>query len=160
MKVSLPGGPDLVLFDSIQELPQALETKMQGYLLEDMGVGNTPHQLLKHLQNALSLIDKTPNRAKTEIEHALYCYQNGMDNYDASKLAWACLIKSIDGKPVTDHSEANLKEILNYLSENGLNSESLDDTFCIVKKNLRQSWTITSPLETLENQAIYNYKPA
>lgn len=159
MKVSLPGGPDLVLFDSIQELPQALETKMQGYLLEDMGVGNTAHQLLKHIQNAYALIDKTPNQAKTEIEHALYCYQNGIDNYDASKLAWACLIKSIDGKPVTDHSEGSLKEMLGSLSENGLSAELLDDTFCIVKKNLKQNWITTSPLETLENQAIYNYKP-
>lgn len=159
MKVSLPGGPDLVLFDSIQELPQSLDTKMYGYLLEDVGVGNKPHQLFQHIQNAYNLIDKTPNQAKTEIENAIFCYQNGMEGYDASKLAWMCLLKSIDGVPVTDYSESNLKAMNEDLSNKGLTAEIIEDTFGIVKKNLKQSWNTISPLELMENEAIWNYMP-
>jgi hypothetical protein len=158
MKVFIP-LIEIELYDSIQELPAALETKMQGYLLEDMGVGNTPHQLLKHITNAVQLFDKQPNQAKTEMENALYCYHNALENYDARKLAWACLIRSINGEKLADHSETRLKELIVHLSDNGLTAETIEDTLETVKKNLKQSWSIISPLEEMENALIYNNMP-
>ena len=160
MKVSLLNNVVIDLYDSIHELPAALETKMQGYLMEDTGVGNAPHQLLNHLTRALQLIDKTPNQAKTEVENAVYCYQNALDNYDAKKLAWACLIRSVNGETLADHSETHLKELIISLSDNGLSAGTIEETLETVKKNLNRSWSITSPLEEMEKALIYNNTPA
>lgn len=135
MVLQLNDNHTVELYDSLV-VPCTLENEMNGYIMQEIGIGSKPHNVLSHIQQALSLIDKNPTGAKTELENARFAYQNAVEGYNAQNFGWACLVKSVDGVLITDHSETALKALVDRLAGYGLTNETISDTLDEVKKKL------------------------
>lgn len=135
MVIQLDDNHTVELYDSLV-VPCTLENEMNGYMMQEIGIGGKPYNVLSHIQQALTLIDKNPTAAKTELENAHFAYHNAVDGYNAQNFGWACLIKSVDGVLIADHSETALKALVDRLGAYGLTNETISETLEEVKKKL------------------------
>lgn len=151
MLIELNDGHKVELWDSLA-IPCVLENEMNGYLMQEVGIGSEPNAVLSHIRQAITMFDKNPQGAKVEIENAYYAYHNVVDGYNVKQLAWACLVKSIDGVLVTDKGEDNLKAIVATLSSYGLTNQIISETLDEVKKKLIGRIDSISP--NVENEEL------
>lgn len=155
MVLPLNDNHTVELYDSLL-IPCTLENEMDGYLMQEIGIGSKPSSVLQHIDQALRLFDKNPVAAKVEIENARFAYTNAVEGYNCKNFGWACLIKAVDGVPVTDHSEDALKRLVDRLSEWGLTDEMVSDTLDEVKKKLNGKINTISPTATNEELTLYS----
>lgn len=156
MVLNLNDNHTVELYDTLQELPAALESKMQGYLMQEIGVGGKPSDVFSHIRQAISMFDKNPTGAKVELENAYFAYQNAVEAYSPKNYGWACLVKSIDGRLVNDYGEESLKSNIVLLSGYGLTEEMISETLETVKKNLIGKTNTISPTDTSEMLTLYS----
>lgn len=156
MVLPLNDNQTVELYDSLQELPAALESKMQGYLMQEIGIGGKPNSVLYHIEQAIRMFDKNPTGAKTEIENAHFAYHNAVEEYNPKHYGWACLVRKINGKPIEDYSETGLKDTIALLSAYGLTDEMIADSLELVKKNLTGKTNTIFPSEISEELTLFN----
>jgi hypothetical protein len=142
------------LYDSIQNLPASRDSLMNYYLLSDMGVGSDMQAVDHHLNSLLSLVyepvteeglSKLQQRMTDAATNLRLSYHSILSQYNPRHLAWACLIESIDGQPLTDTGEAALKALVGTLSDKGLTVELLEESLNEIKKKFPPSWELTFP---------------
>lgn len=125
-------------YSSIKELPIDLSKKMQGYLLQHIGIGSTVSDIDDHLERLTTLIKSETDR-KTEITQELknmrYAMFSAVSEISYDAPAFACLVHSINGKKIEDYSLDGLNKITSYLSKKGLTVELVSDILQEVKKN-------------------------
>lgn len=103
---------EVVVYDSIDELPIVNFQKYNKYLLIDSGIGSDINDIDTHITKIAKFIKTDQSKAIQELQNLrqnMYMIASGIS---PKYLAFAALIHSIDGKVVEDLSDDNLKSIL------------------------------------------------
>lgn len=127
MEVKTLNGKKVKYYESIEDLPIVNYQKFNKYVLYSTHVGNDINSLVQHLANVIKLVDFDKNKAKIELNNQIQSLLFMENNVNTDLMAFACLIHSIDGEPVTDLSDSNLKVIIDSLKE---------EKFSVIKKLL------------------------
>lgn len=108
----------LKLYDSIEDMPILNFQKYNKFLLIDSGIGSTLDDYNEHINRIIRYINES-NQKNLMIELSNTRQLLYMINQEISPkyMAFAALIAEIDGKPVTDLSDDNLRSILQQLRD-------------------------------------------
>ena len=106
------------VYDDIENLPVTRFHKYNKMLLVDAGIGSDIADFDKHISRIAAFLAKNDNKhAITELENIrqnVYFIQSGVS---PRNLAFAVLVKSIDGKPCDDLSDEGLKKIVDMFAD-------------------------------------------
>lgn len=134
--IELPSGARLKLYATIKEMPVSLFNLMQGYLLQDSGIGSTMEDVDKHFQQLDALLSAGKlEEAVTERENLHYNLYAMFEGISFQSLAFGCFIYSIDKEVIDDYSEDNIKLLLDDLSAKGLTIGMVEEQLEQLKKN-------------------------
>lgn len=126
-------GKKFELYDSIESMPIVRFHKYNKMLLIDAGIGSDLGDFDRHIERALIYIRaKDTNKAANELENLRQNVYFIQSNISPKNIAFAVLVKSIDGKPTNDLSDEALKEVCEALS--GASKEELTEQTESVKK--------------------------
>ena len=118
MKTLKLAGKTIEVYDDIENLPVTRFHKYNKMLLVDAGIGSDIADFDKHISRIAAFLAKNDNKqAITELENIrqnVYFIQSGVS---PRNLAFAVLVKSIDGKPCDDLSDEGLKKIVDMFAD-------------------------------------------
>ena len=118
MKTLKLAGKTIEFYDDIENLPVTRFHKYNKMLLVDAGIGSDIADFDKHISRIAAFLAKNDNKqAITELENIrqnVYFIQSGVS---PRNLAFAVLVKSIDGKPCDDLSDEGLKKIVDMFAD-------------------------------------------
>lgn len=125
------------LYDSIENLPIVLFSKMQKYQLIEQGIGSTISDFDKHFEMVIDFLkhDKK-DKAIKELTNIRHLFWHTMNEVNPAHLGFCCFVKSINGKDIVDYSENSLIKIREKLSGIGL-TQKLVDEFDLKKKSTK-----------------------
>ena len=113
MKTIKLGKHTVELYDAIEDLPVTRYHRFNKFMLIDAGLGSDLTEIDAHISKAIQYFGMKENEAGvTELQNmrqAIYFVQNELT---PKHLAFAALIKSVDGNVRDDISEAGLKATL------------------------------------------------
>lgn len=141
------------LYDSIEDLPITRNHKFNKYLMMDAGLGSDMDSVDKHIGELMVMNQKGD---KAFVHNKLVNLRQNiyfiMQNVSPKMLAFAVLVKTIDGKEYNDISENGLQKVVDILGNKGFIFKSvvlwLDE--CKKKLTKRSRYTsVTSP--TVQN---------
>lgn len=150
------GKHKLEQYDSIEELPMSRYQKFSKFLLVDAGLGSDTEHFVEHANRIAAFIrsDKKEDALK-EVRNMVQCVQLITSEISPAFLAFAALIKTVDGEPVEDLSEAGLTRITEKLSDipAGIMFEKLGE----LKKKLESELMLYFPkiFESSETKEYY-----
>lgn len=111
-------GKTIEVYDDIENLPVTRFHKYNKMLLVDAGIGSDIADFDRHISRIAAFLAKNDNKqAITELENIrqnVYFIQSGVS---PRNLAFAVLVKSIDGKPCDDLSDEGLKKIVDMFAD-------------------------------------------
>lgn len=118
MKTVNINGKKVILYDGVDEMPIMNFQKYNKYLLIDSGIGSDADDIDRHISKIARYI-KMDDKAKAmqelqNMRQNMYMVNSGIS---PKYLAFMALVKSIDGKEVTDLSDDNLKTLLDSLNK-------------------------------------------
>jgi len=106
------GRKTVEFYDAIDELPIRRYHKFNKYMLVDSGIGSDLNDINDHIAKIKRFIGKKDEKnAQLQLENlrtSLYMIAN---ETNVRHLSFAILVKSINGKPVTDLSDENIERI-------------------------------------------------
>ena len=116
------------LYDSIENLPIILFSKVQKYQLIEQGIGSNIADFDKHFETAIEFLkhDKKDKVIK-ELSNIRHLFWHSLNEVNPSHLAFCCFVKSINGKEITDYSENSLIKIKEKLSDIGLTQKLIQE---------------------------------
>lgn len=117
MKTEVIAGHKVELYDSIDELPIVRYNKYNKLMLIETGVGSDLNDINSHVNKIKGFMNKSDNKSAfielDNLRQNLYFISQSMS---PKYLAFAVLVKSIDGVIQFDLSEESLKKIIDVLS--------------------------------------------
>jgi hypothetical protein len=134
--VKLNTGKEITLRESPAELPINRFTIHQKYLIQAAGIGSTVGDVDRHFNTldrflaAGKIAEAAQERYNLHINLFL-----ALNEINITHLAFAVLVDSVAGQPVSDYSEAGLKRIAEQLGQAGLTESELREILSDVKKN-------------------------
>jgi hypothetical protein len=135
----------IALYSSIKELPIELSKKFNNYLLQDAGIGNTIEDVDDHLARLYVFINSDKkNEAIEELKNLRFNLFSMLSHWDYKSVSFGCLIKSVNGEPVTDHSSEGITALIDRLSKEGLTGNMIQPVLEDIKKNLIPNVDFTS----------------
>lgn len=112
------GNHNIELYDSIEELPMIRFHKYNKMILIDGGIGSDLSDFDGHIEKAMAYNkSKSPELANIELENLrqnIYFIQSELS---PKHMAFAVLIKSIDGEEKTDLSPEGLQKVLDLFAD-------------------------------------------
>lgn len=132
----------LLLYTDIDQMPADRFSKVNKYWMLSDDLGSSFEDIDAIHINRILLCINEPEKLKKVVDSLRVLIHNIINEVNPESLAFASLIHSIDGVPVTDLSEDNLKRVIKYLSEKGLTRDVLKKK----SKEVRES--IYDELET------------
>jgi hypothetical protein len=145
-EVKLNDKTTITLYSSIKELPIELSKKFNSYLLQDCGIGNTVESVDDHLARLMVYVSEgKKDEMLEELKNLRYNLFSMIGNWDYESMSFGCLVKSVNGDPVTDYSSEGIITLMARLSDDGLNNETVQTVLDEVKKNLLPNASFTSP---------------
>ena len=148
-------GHKVSVYDSIDELPMVRFHKYQKYLMIDSGVGSDLRSFDERAERIRRfLINNEPDKAVQEMNNLRQCVYLIQTEINPKHLAFATLVKEIDGVPQDDLTDEGIKRVLNTLAE-GTNGEVADITEA-AKKKIDEELTIYFP-KLFEDSEIKEY---
>lgn len=118
MKTITIGSRTVEIYDSIDEMPMSRFHKYNKMILIDGGIGSDLTDVDGHIEKAIAYSkSSTPELAAIELDNLrqnLYMIQS---NLSPKHMAFAVLVKSIDGIEKMDLSPEGLQKVLDYFSE-------------------------------------------
>ena len=118
MKTVKIGERAVVLYDSIDELPILRFHAYNKMLLIDAGVGSDLNDWDAHIEKAIRFIRKEkPDLAEKELDNLrqnVYFVQSAIS---PKYLAFACLVKSVDGTEYNDMTADGLQKVLDLFAD-------------------------------------------
>jgi hypothetical protein len=133
MRTEKIGKNSVVFYDSIKEMPIQRHNVMQVFLMQESGIGSTMQAVEAHFKtlDALLVSGKVEDAIKERqnLHISFYC---AIEKIDFKSFAFACMIKSINGKQVGITEDA-LKDAIDKLE--GLTVGQVDDILESLKKN-------------------------
>ena len=116
MRKAVLGGKAVEIYDSIEELPIRRFHVYNKMLLVDAGIGSDLADFDRHIEKTMRLIQgKNPQMALVELRNMRTNVYFVQQNLSPKYLAFAALVKSIDGRPCEDISEDGLRGVLEKL---------------------------------------------
>ena len=104
------------LYDSISELPIRRFYLFNKLALIDAGIGSNLEDVDAHLQKIYNFIDADPNKAKQELKNLRQQIYLIQEQLSVEHLAFAPMIRSVNGKTVTVDTTDDAKELLDRLN--------------------------------------------
>lgn len=127
-------GMNVELYDSIDELPMLRFHKYNKMLLVDAGVGSDLSDFDRHIEKVIRYLNSpTPNMATVELENMRQNIYFIQSEVSPRHLAFAVLVKSINGKPRNDLSDDGLQQTIS-LFKDVANSEIIAHLEAVKKK--------------------------
>ena len=127
-------GMNVELYDSIDELPMLRFHKYNKMLLVDAGVGSDLSDFDRHIEKVIRYLNSpTPNMATVELENMRQNIYFIQSEVSPRHLAFAVLVKSINGKPRNDLSDDGLQQTIS-LFKDVANSEITAQLEAVKKK--------------------------
>ena len=118
MKTTKIGEREVVLYDSIDELPMLRFHKYNKMLLVDAGVGSDLSDFDRHIEKVIRYLNSpTPNMATVELENMRQNIYFIQSEVSPRHLAFAVLVKSINGKPRNDLSDDGLQQTISLFKD-------------------------------------------
>lgn len=118
MKECIINKHNVVLYDSIDELPMLRFHKYNKMLLVDAGVGSDLSDFDRHIEKVIRYLNSpTPNMATVELENMRQNVYFIQSEISPRYLAFAVLVKSIDGNPCNDLSDDGLQKIVDLFAD-------------------------------------------
>lgn len=118
MKTTKIGERVVVLYDSIDELPMLRFHKYNKMLLVDAGVGSDLSDFDRHIEKVIRYLNSpTPNMATVELENMRQNIYFIQSEVSPRHLAFAVLVKSINGKPRNDLSDDGLQQTMSLFKD-------------------------------------------
>ena len=112
------GRHKVEMYDGIEELPIVRFHKYQKLLLIEAGIGSDLSALDNRLDKARRfLADGKADKAQQELENLRQCVNLIQQGINPKQLAFAVLVKSIDGKDCDDISDDALNAVLKKLND-------------------------------------------
>lgn len=134
------GRHDITLYDAADELPEARWVKFQKYLMLESGIGSDSNAVEAHVDRLEKLIsDKTRQKeAMTELRNLRQTLHFINAGVNPQSLAFAVMIKSIDGIERDNISESGIEETRQLI--NDIAHDKVAITVESLKKKFNQSW--------------------
>jgi len=136
MKIEKIGKYEVEILDSIEEMLIDRFHVYNKYLLIDSSIGATPEAIDGHIEKIIKYINYKDDKSATlelmNMRQALHFIYNSVS---PEHLAFACLIKRIDGIECNDLTENGLREIVNKLKE-GLTVGLIGNLLSFIKKKI------------------------
>lgn len=116
------------LYDSIENLPITLFSKVQKYQLMEQGIGSTIADFDKHFEMIIEFLkhDKK-DKAIKELSNIRHLFWHSLNEVNPEHLGFCCFVHSIDGKEITDYSENSLIKTKQQLSDIGLTQKLVQE---------------------------------
>lgn len=111
-------GMNVELYDSIEDLPIMRFHKYNKMLLVDAGVGSDLSDFDRHIEKVIRYLNSpTPNMATVELENMRQNIYFIQSEVSPRNLAFAVLVKSINGKPRNDLSDDGLQQTMSLFKD-------------------------------------------
>lgn len=118
MKHLVFGKKDVVMYDSIDELPVRRFHRWQKMLMMAAGVGATLADFDSHIERVVAFLkNEDKDNAIKELENLRQNVNLMQNEVPLSALAFAALVKSVDGVDTDDISEDGLQRTLDMIGE-------------------------------------------
>lgn len=116
------------LYDSIENLPINLFSKVQKYQLMEQGIGSTIADFDRHFEMIIEFLkhDKK-DKAIKELGNVRHLFWHSLNEVNPAHLGFCCFVHSIDGKEITDYSENSLIKLKEKLSDIGLTQKLIQE---------------------------------
>ena len=112
MKTVKIGSKKVEFYDAIDELPINRYHKFNKYMLVDSGIGSDLNDINDHIAKIARYIGKKDEKnAQAQLENLRVSLYMVANETNVRHLSFAILVKSINGKPVFDISDENIKRI-------------------------------------------------
>lgn len=155
MKKIVVGSKVVEIYDSIEDLPIIRFHKFNKFMLIDAGVGSDLEEINSKITQILLFIDrKEPDKAKVELENLRQGLYLVSQEISPKHLAFMVLIKSVNGKEITDISDEGLKRLQSELKV--IRVRWLDRLLEAVKKKINQELGLYFP-EQFDTSQFKNY---
>jgi len=116
MSIEKIGGYKIEFFESIEELPAKRFHKFNKYLLIDSGIGGDINDVSQHLSKIEAFINKgEKEKALKQVKNLRQCFYQVAEELHVGHLSLIILIKTINGKPLNDLSDENVRRLSDKL---------------------------------------------
>lgn len=136
MRTENIAGKKVEIYDSIEELSINRFHKYNKNLLVDSGIGATGNDVTDHIGRAVNFINAEDKESAVKelnnLRLSIYLISNEIN---PKHLAFAPLVKSIDGEQMSDLSDSGMENTLSLLKE--ANKSVFEKIFDQVKKKLK-----------------------
>lgn len=133
-------GHKLVIYNGIDELPMERFFVYNRMMLIDSGIGSDLESVTTHLSKAIHYVSVNDGdkaiKQLSNLQNTLFFITK---NITPKYMAFAALLHSIDGKPITDLSDENLTNVVNRISSWGTKKNVIDKLLEAVKKKFKTS---------------------
>ena len=134
------GKHNVEFFESIDSLPFNRFNSFNKFIMLDAELGSDVIAFDTKISKIFQFLGKEMTKEATgELYNLWNTYHNVMTENNVRGLAFACLIRKIDGEKVDDYSIDNLRTILDKLSSWGLKIGHVRETTDTIKKNLKRN---------------------
>ena len=155
MKTTKIGKYTVELYDSIDELPIKRFHKFNKYLLVDSGIGSDLNDINEHIGRIIRYVDKSDKqKAKVQLENLRQSLYMVSQETNVKHLSFVFLVKSIDGKELTDLSDENIKRIQVQFGDTKLGF--FDSLLESIKKKIEDELNVYFPGQ-FDDSAIKEY---
>jgi len=129
------------LYESIKELPIERNHELMKLVLQDLGIGSTIDDAVKHFSVFHNLlannkIEEARQEAKNLHNNIFYI----MEGINIKSFCFLAMVAEINGKKIKDFSMEGVQKEVKRLSDSGLKQGQVDDIVEEVKKNLIRSY--------------------
>ena len=155
MKKVIIKGKEIMLYESIDEMPIANFQKYNKCLLIDSGIGSNIDDIDNHIVKIARYIKSNKESAIKELKNMRQNLIMISSGISPKYLAFAALIHSIDGKALTDLSDTNLSSILESFKE--VKHSWLVDLLAKIKKKINTELELYFPDEFINPKEKETY---
>lgn len=136
IEVKLNPNTTIKLYNSIKEMPITLHNMAQRYLMQDSGIGADMNAVDDHFKQLDALLSanklEEANKERINLRYNFFVMLEGLD---FKCPALACYIHSINDELLTDYSDDALKNLIDWLSSEGLTMGMVEEQLMELKKN-------------------------
>lgn len=117
MNTLIVGGHKVEVYSSIDELPMANYHKFNKFLMFESGLAPNADGVIMHLSKMSELLQtEAYEKLQIELQSTYQAIAFIMNEMPTTSMAFACMIYSINGKPMKDLSDETLREVSLMLS--------------------------------------------
>lgn len=111
------GGRRIEVYEDIEQLPIERFHKYNKLMLVDSGIGSDLADFDRHLERAMRYVGRNAKAAEQELRNLRQCVWFIQENISPRHMAFAALVKSIDGEERDDISDEALKKTMEMLGK-------------------------------------------